>query len=63
MLYSVFCTPGGWRPHDSPDEAVARELQTGVGEDSLRPGEEGGIKGDKIPLGAFYHPLENNINW
>ena len=27
---------------DSPDEAVAGELQTGVGEDSLRPGEEGG---------------------
>ena len=41
-LYSVQRRKASWRPLDSPDEAVAGELQTGVGEDSLRPGEEGG---------------------
>ena len=56
-LYSVQRRKASWRPLDSPDEAVAGELQTGVGEDSLRPGEEGGVKADKnYPVGAFYHP-------
>ena len=54
MLYSLTLTltktkKENSRPLNSPDEAVAGELQTGVGEDSLRPGEEGGIKGGKIP--------------
>ena len=45
MLYSLTLTltktkKENSRPLNSPDEAVAGELQTGVGEDSLRPGEE-----------------------
>ena len=64
VMYSVLCTLyKDWRPLDSPDEAVAWELQTGVGEDSLRPGEEGGIKGGKIPVRAFYPPSQHNVNW
>lgn len=60
MLYSLTLTltktkKENSRPLNSPDEAVAGELQTGVGEDSLRPGEEE-VKGGKTHQPGFFLP-------